>query len=147
MQDEDVIKERELRRYLHRGGKKIGVLIGKEGDILRPFDTLTVEPLDIKWADDKAIYSYMPEIIEFYTGRAPILKNVQTYSCRNPDELQYVLEHLDELVVKEVHGSGGYGMLVGPAATQEEIEIFRMKLEARPERYIAQPTLPLSLII
>jgi uncharacterized circularly permuted ATP-grasp superfamily protein len=95
-------------------------------------------------ADDKSIYTYMPAIVEFYTGRPPILKNVPTYVCREPDALAYVLEHLDELVVKQVHGSGGYGMLVGPAATSDEIEMFRMLVKARPDRYIAQPTLELS---
>ncbi len=95
-------------------------------------------------ADDKAIYSYIPEIIEFYTGAAPILKNVPTHNCRQPDHLAYVLAHLPELVVKEVHGSGGYGMLVGPAASKDEIALFRDKLIARPENYIAQPTLALS---
>jgi len=95
-------------------------------------------------ADDKAIYSYIPEIIQFYTGRAPILQNVPTYNCRKPDDLAYVLEHLPELVVKEVHGSGGYGMLVGPTATSAEVEAFRAKLKARPDNYIAQPTLALS---
>jgi uncharacterized circularly permuted ATP-grasp superfamily protein len=95
-------------------------------------------------ADDKAIYSYIPDIIQFYTGRAPILKNVPTYNCRVETDLAYVLEHLSELVVKEVHGSGGYGMLVGPAASGNEIEMFRAKLEARPDNYIAQPTLALS---
>jgi uncharacterized circularly permuted ATP-grasp superfamily protein len=95
-------------------------------------------------ADDKSIYTYMPAIIEFYTGRAPILNNVPTYVCREPDDLAYVMEHLSELVVKQVHGSGGYGMLVGPASTKDEIEMFRMLLKARPDRYIAQPTLALS---
>ena len=95
-------------------------------------------------ADDKSIYTYMPDIIEFYTGRAPILKNVPTYMCRKPDDLQYVLEHLSELVVKQVHGSGGYGMLVGPAATRDEIDVFRTLVKAQPDRYIAQPTLALS---
>jgi len=95
-------------------------------------------------ADDKSIYSYVPQIIEFYTGRAPILKNVHTYNCRYPDDLSYVLEHMAELVVKEVHGSGGYGMLVGPAATKAEIAVFAKKIAANPERYIAQPTLALS---
>ena len=79
-------------------------------------------------ADDKAIYSYMPEIVEFYTGRKAILDNIQTWRCSEPDSLKYVLEHLDELVVKEVHGSGGYGMLVGPAATKKECEDFAKKL-------------------
>jgi uncharacterized circularly permuted ATP-grasp superfamily protein len=95
-------------------------------------------------ADDKAIYSYIPEIIEFYTGRPPILKNVPTYNCRRPGDLAYVLEHLTELVVKEVHGSGGYGMLVGPAASKDELETFSAKLKERPDNYIAQPTLALS---
>ncbi len=95
-------------------------------------------------ADDKSIYTYMPDIVEFYTGRAPILKNVPTYICRKPDDLAYVLEHLSELVVKQVHGSGGYGMLVGPAATRDEIDTFRTLVKAHPDRYIAQPTLALS---
>jgi uncharacterized circularly permuted ATP-grasp superfamily protein len=97
-------------------------------------------------ADDKAIYSYMPEIIEFYTGEAPILKNVETWRCAEKDALAYVLEHLSDLVVKEVHGSGGYGMLVGPAASKKEIEAFREKLLAKPANYIAQPTLALSTV-
>ncbi|MFC7053039.1 circularly permuted type 2 ATP-grasp protein [Hansschlegelia quercus] len=95
-------------------------------------------------ADDKAIYSYMPEIIKFYLGEEPILKNVPTYRCREPEALKYVLDHLDELVVKEVHGSGGYGMLVGPHASKEQIELFRAKLKASPAGFIAQPTLALS---
>nr|WP_040678428.1 circularly permuted type 2 ATP-grasp protein [Nitratireductor pacificus] len=95
-------------------------------------------------ADDKAIYSYMPEIVEFYTGRKAILQNVETWRCSEPNALAYVLEHLDELVVKEVHGSGGYGMLVGPAASKKERAAFAKKLIARPGNYIAQPTLALS---
>lgn len=95
-------------------------------------------------ADDKSIYSYVPEIIEFYTGRPPILKNVQTFNCRKPDDLAYVLDKMEQLVVKEVHGSGGYGMLVGPTATAEEIATFRLKVKGEPHRYIAQPTLALS---
>lgn len=95
-------------------------------------------------ADDKAIYTYVPDIIEFYTGQKPILRNVPTYRCGVDQELKYVLEHLGELVVKEVHGSGGYGMLVGPTSSRKEIEAFRQKLLARPSNYIAQPTLALS---
>ncbi|HEX4891670.1 MAG TPA: circularly permuted type 2 ATP-grasp protein [Hyphomicrobiaceae bacterium] len=95
-------------------------------------------------ADDKAIYSYVPEIIEFYTGRPPILKNVHTWNCRRPDDLAYVLDKLETLVVKEVHGSGGYGMLIGPTASKAEVDAFRAKLKAEPSRYIAQPTLALS---
>ena len=97
-------------------------------------------------ADDKAIYSYMPEIVEFYTGRKSILQNVPTWRCGDADSLKYVLEHLGELVVKEVHGSGGYGMLVGPAATKAERDKFAEKLKARPKNYIAQPTLALSTV-
>ncbi len=95
-------------------------------------------------ADDKAIYSYMPEIVEFYTGRKAILENVPTWRCSEPDSLAYVLDNLAELVVKEVHGSGGYGMLVGPASTKAERDAFSEKLKARPRNYIAQPTLALS---
>ncbi|ESR25138.1 circularly permuted type 2 ATP-grasp protein [Lutibaculum baratangense] len=95
-------------------------------------------------SDDKAIYSYMPEILSFYLGEDPILKNVPTWRCREPDALAYVLDHLDELVVKEVHGSGGYGMLVGPAADQATRDAFAAKLKADPENFIAQPTLALS---
>ena len=97
-------------------------------------------------ADDKAIYSYMPDIVEFYTGEKPLLANVPTWRCAEADSLKYVLDHLKELVVKEVHGSGGYGMLVGPAASKAEIEAFARKLKARPGNYIAQPTLALSTV-
>lgn len=97
-------------------------------------------------ADDKAIYSYMPEIVEFYTGEKPILQNVPTWRCSDPDSLAYVLDNLAQLVVKEVHGSGGYGMLIGQTATKKDIEIFRSKLKKRPENYIAQPTLSLSTV-
>jgi uncharacterized circularly permuted ATP-grasp superfamily protein len=95
-------------------------------------------------ADDKSIYPYVPKMIEFYFGEKPILNNVPTYMCRDKDDLGYVLAHLHELVVKEVHGAGGYGMLVGPAATKAEIEAFRAHLLANPSNYIAQPTLSLS---
>jgi uncharacterized circularly permuted ATP-grasp superfamily protein len=95
-------------------------------------------------ADDKAIYSYMPDIVEFYTGRKAILGNIPTWRCSELDSLKYVQEHLAELVVKEVHGSGGYGMLVGPTASKKEREAFSKKLAARPANYIAQPTLSLS---
>ncbi|NNK78606.1 MAG: circularly permuted type 2 ATP-grasp protein [Litoreibacter sp.] len=97
-------------------------------------------------ADDKAIYSYMPDIVEFYTGEKAILKNVPTWRCSEKDALAYVLDNLEDLVVKEVHGSGGYGMLVGPAASKKEIARFRKKLESKPGNYIAQPTLSLSTV-
>jgi len=95
-------------------------------------------------ADDKAIYSYMPEILKFYLNEEPILKNVPTWRCRESEHLGYVLDNLKDLVVKEVHGSGGYGMLVGPAADEATIETFRAKLNANPKNFIAQPTLALS---
>jgi len=95
-------------------------------------------------ADDKAVYAYVPEIIQFYTGQRPILQNVPTWRCSIPEECAYVLAHLPELVVKEVHGSGGYGMLVGPTSSRREIEAFRDRIRARPANYIAQPTLALS---
>jgi uncharacterized circularly permuted ATP-grasp superfamily protein len=95
-------------------------------------------------ADDKSIYPYVPKMVEFYLGEKPILNNVPTYLCRQADDLKYVLDHLGELVVKEVHGAGGYGMLVGPAATKAEIADFARALKEHPEGYIAQPTLALS---
>jgi uncharacterized circularly permuted ATP-grasp superfamily protein len=95
-------------------------------------------------ADDKSIYPYVPEMIRFYLGEEPKLNNVPTWMLRKPDDLKYVLAHLSELVVKEVHGAGGYGMLVGPASTRAEIEDFRARIVAAPEKYIAQPTLALS---
>ena len=95
-------------------------------------------------ADDKAVYSFMPAIVKFYLGEEPLLKNVPTWRCREPEHLAYVLDHLPELVVKEVHGSGGYGMLIGPAASKVAIEQFRAKLKTAPKNFIAQPTLALS---
>ncbi|MFD1612708.1 circularly permuted type 2 ATP-grasp protein [Sphingomonas tabacisoli] len=95
-------------------------------------------------ADDKAVYSYMPEIVRFYSGEDALLHNVPTWRCREPDALKYVLDELPSLVVKEVDGSGGYGMLVGPHASKAQLEEFRAKLLANPEKFIAQPTLALS---
>ena len=95
-------------------------------------------------ADDKAVYTFVPDMVRFYLGEEPILENVPTYSLRKPDDYKYVMEHLGELVVKEVHGSGGYGMLVGPKSTKAEIETFREIVKKTPDNYIAQPTLALS---
>lgn len=95
-------------------------------------------------ADDKSIYPYVPDLIRFYLSEEPIIHNVPTWQCRKPDDLKEVLSRLPELVVKEVHGAGGYGMLVGPASTKQEIEDFRKKLIADPAKFIAQPTLALS---
>ena len=95
-------------------------------------------------ADDKAMYIHAPEMIRFYCGEEPIIANVPTWQLRKPEDLRYVLDHLPELVVKEVQGSGGYGMLVGPTSSKEEIRLFRDKIIANPDNYIAQPTLALS---
>jgi uncharacterized circularly permuted ATP-grasp superfamily protein len=95
-------------------------------------------------ADDKAVYSYMPDIVRFYLGEEPLLKNVPTWRCREPEHLSYVLDNIEDLVVKEVHGSGGYGMLIGPKADKVAISAFRAKLKSDPKNFIAQPTLALS---
>jgi uncharacterized circularly permuted ATP-grasp superfamily protein len=95
-------------------------------------------------ADDKAVYSYMPQIVKFYLGEEPILKNVPTWRCREAEHLSYVLDNIEELVVKEVHGSGGYGMLIGPKEDKATIAAFRAKLKSDPKNFIAQPTLALS---
>lgn len=95
-------------------------------------------------ADDKSIYPFVPDMIRFYLSEEPVLNNVPTYQCRKPADLEYTLANLDKLVVKEVHGAGGYGMLVGPASSKAQIEEFRRRLIARPDGYIAQPTLALS---
>ena len=95
-------------------------------------------------ADDKSIYPYVPAMIRFYLSEEPILNNVPTFRCRDPKDMSYVMAHLSELVVKEVHGAGGYGMLVGPTSSKAEIESFRERVKATPEKYIAQPTLSLS---
>jgi uncharacterized circularly permuted ATP-grasp superfamily protein len=95
-------------------------------------------------ADDKSVYPHVPKMIEFYLGEKPILQNVPTWECGRQADLDHVLQHLPELVVKETHGSGGYGMLVGPASTAAECEEFRRRILASPEKYIAQPTLALS---
>src|SRR5439155_21125486 len=95
-------------------------------------------------ADDKSIYPFVPDMIRFYLSEEPMLNNVPTWQCRKPEDLSYTLANLDKLVVKEVHGAGGYGMLIGPAASRAQIEDFRRRLIARPDGYIAQPTLALS---
>src|ERR1019366_4770893 len=95
-------------------------------------------------ADDKSIYPHVPKMIEFYLDEKPILQNVPTWECAKESDLDHVLQHLPDLVVKKTHGSGGYGMLVGPAASAAEREDFRRRILANPEKYIAQPTLALS---
>ena len=97
-------------------------------------------------ADDKAVYTYVPDMIRFYLGEQPILKNVQTWKCAKEDDRKFVLGNLADLVVKEVHGSGGYGMLVGPASTKEQIAAYAERIKAAPDDFIAQPTLSLSTV-
>jgi len=95
-------------------------------------------------ADDKSIYPYVPDMVRFYLAEEPILNNVPTFMLYRPQEREHVLANLSDLVVKEVHGAGGYGMLIGPTASKAEIEAFRARIAAAPEKYIAQPTLALS---
>lgn len=97
-------------------------------------------------ADDKAVYIHVPEMVRFYLGEEPLLQNVPTHDCSKPDDLAYTLAHINELVVKAVHGSGGYGMLVGPHASRKETEDFVAQLKARPHEYVSQPTLALSTV-
>jgi uncharacterized circularly permuted ATP-grasp superfamily protein len=113
-------------------------------DVVRAGNITLSNAIGTGIADDKSIYPYVPRMIEFYLGEKPILNNVPTYLCRDAEDLKYVLGHMAELVIKEVHGAGGYGMLVGPAASQAEIADFRRVLLANPANYIAQPTLALS---
>ena len=160
--DEDIVYMRTIA-----GRVRVDVIYRRIDDdyidplVFRPDSMLGVPGLMAAWqsgnvtlvnapgtgiSDDKAIYSYMPEIVRFYSGAEPKLPNVETWRCREPQALKYTLDHLDELVVKLVDGSGGYGMLVGPTASKQEIEDFRAALVATPERYIAQPTLALSTV-
>jgi uncharacterized circularly permuted ATP-grasp superfamily protein len=159
------VKDRYVYMRTTRGPKRVDVIYRRVDDdfldpsVFRPTSTLGCEGLVDAYragnvticnaigagvADDKSIYPYVPRMIEFYLGEKPVLNNVPTYACRNSDDLKYVLSNLTDLVVKEVHGAGGYGMLVGPAAAQQEIEDFRKAIQANPAGYIAQPTLSLS---
>ena len=144
----DVLYRRVDDEYLDPLNFNPDSLLGVPGimDVYRAGNITLANAPGTGIADDKALYSYMPDIIEFYTGEPAILPNVPTWRCSEPDSLAYVLEHLSELVVKEVHGSGGYGMLVGPVASKKEIAAFERKLRARPANYIAQPTLALSTV-
>ncbi len=95
-------------------------------------------------ADDKSVYPYVPDMIRFYLGEDPIIANVQTWRLENQEDLAYVLEHLQELVVKETQGSGGYGMLIGPTSTARERDAYKQRVLDAPHKFIAQPTLSLS---
>lgn len=144
----DVLYRRVDDEYLDPLSFNPGSVLGVSGimDVYRSGGITIANAPGTGIADDKAIYSFMPEIVEFYTGEKPILQNVPTWRCAEPDALAYVLDNLAELVVKEVHGSGGYGMLIGPTSSRKELAAFEAKLRARPENYIAQPTLSLSTV-
>ena len=122
--------------------------IGSPGlfDVYRAGNVMIANAPGTGIADDKAVYSYIPEIIKFYLDEEPILKNVKTWRCSEKKSLKYVIDNLDKLVVKEVHGSGGYGMLIGPTSSKKEIENFKQKLISKPSNYIAQPTPSLSSV-
>ena len=122
--------------------------IGSPGlfDVYRAGNVMIANAPGTGIADDKAVYSYIPEIIKFYLDEEPILKNVKTWRCSEKKSLKYVIDNLAKLVVKEVHGSGGYGMLIGPTSSNKEIENFKQKLISKPSNYIAQPTLSLSSV-
>ncbi|MGO9135279.1 MAG: circularly permuted type 2 ATP-grasp protein [Methylovirgula sp.] len=142
----DVIYRRIDDAYLDPRAFRSDSVLGVAGlfDAYRAGNVTLANAVGTGVADDKAIYSYVPEIIEFYLGEKPLLKNVPTWRCREPEALAYVLAHLPELVVKEVNGSGGYGMLIGPQANRDQLALFAEKLKTHPDNFIAQPTLGLS---
>jgi uncharacterized circularly permuted ATP-grasp superfamily protein len=142
----DVIYRRVDDDFLDPKAFRADSTLGCAGllDVYRHGNVTLANAIGTGIADDKSIYPYVPKMVEFYLGEKPILANVPTHLCRDASDLVYVLDHLSELVVKEVHGAGGYGMLVGPAASKAEIARFREVLVANPSNYIAQPTLSLS---
>ena len=142
----DVIYRRVDDDYLDPKAFRADSTLGVPGllDVYRAGRVSLANAIGTGVADDKSIYPYVPDMIRFYLDEAPILNNVPTFQCRKKEDLSYTLANLAELVVKEVHGAGGYGMLVGPASTKEQIEDFRQRILAKPEGYIAQPTLALS---
>jgi uncharacterized circularly permuted ATP-grasp superfamily protein len=142
----DVIYRRIDDLFLDPKAFKPDSMLGVPGliDCYRAGEVAICNAVGTGVADDKSIYPYVPEMIRFYLGEEPLLNNVPTWQCREPDQLEHVLANLGDLVVKEVHGAGGYGMLVGPTSTRAEIEAFRAVLKAQPGNYIAQPTLSLS---
>ncbi len=142
----DVIYRRIDDDFLDPNAFRADSTLGVPGllDVYRSGRVTLANAIGTGIADDKSIYPYVPDMIEFYLGEKPMLANVPTFRCREHDDLQYTLAHLPELVVKEVHNAGGYGMLVGPASTRQELEEFRARLVAQPDNYIAQPTLALS---
>ncbi len=145
-QQVDVIYRRVDDTYMDPLCFQADSYIGVPGlaSVYRQGNVIIANALGTGVADDKSIYPFVPEMIRFYLHEEPILKNVQTWQCRHADELSYVLANLKDLVVKEVHGAGGYGMLVGPASSKSEIDSFAKRIKAHPNNYIAQPTLSLS---
>ena len=142
----DVIYRRVDDSYIDPLAFRPDSLLGVSGlfDVYRSGGVTLCSAPGAGVADDKAIYVFVPEMIRFYLGEKPILDNIQTWRCSAPGDLKYVLDNLKDLVIKRVHGSGGYGMLIGPHATKKEIEAFRTKIKAKPSEFIAQPTLELS---
>lgn len=142
----DVIYRRVDDAFLDPLAFRSDSMLGVPGllSVYRAGNVVLANAIGTGVADDKSIYPYVPEMVRFYLQEEPILNNVPTWQCRKEDELAYVLANLENMVVKEVHGAGGYGMLIGPAATKEEIARFRSLLRARPDNYIAQNTLALS---
>jgi uncharacterized circularly permuted ATP-grasp superfamily protein len=142
----DVIYRRVDDPYLDPLAFRPDSLLGVPGllSVVRAGNVALANAMGTGVADDKSTYPYVPDMIRFYLGEEPILANVPTWQCKRPDDLELVLDRLPELVVKEVQGSGGYGMLIGPTATKAEIAAFRERLQANPANYIAQPTLSLS---
>ena len=142
----DIIYRRIDDPYLDPLGFDANSILGVSGlmSAYRAGNVVIVNAPGTGVADDKSLYPFVPDMIEFYLGEKPILPNVQTYQCRKPDELEYVLENLDKLVVKETQGSGGYGMLIGPTSIEQEIEEYRARLLDNPAGFIAQPTISLS---
>ena len=145
-QQVDVIYRRVDDNYMDPLSFEANSFIGVPGlaSVYREGRVVIANALGTGVADDKSIYPFVPEMVRFYLHEEPILNNVQTWQCRHPNELSHVLANLSKLVVKEVHGAGGYGMLVGPTASKKEIDHFANLLKANPDNYIAQPTLSLS---
>ncbi|WP_029684283.1 circularly permuted type 2 ATP-grasp protein [Tatumella saanichensis] len=142
----DVIYRRVDDAFLDPLAFRADSMLGVAGllSVYRAGNVVLANAIGTGVADDKSIYPYVPEMIRYYLQEEPILNNVPTWQCRRPQDLSYVLANLDKMVVKEVHGAGGYGMLIGPVASYAEIEEFRSRLKARPANYIAQDTLSLS---
>jgi uncharacterized circularly permuted ATP-grasp superfamily protein len=162
-----IVKDRKVYMQTTKGLERIDVIYRRIDDTF--LDPLTFNPISMLGvpgifqaykagniaianapgtgvADDKAVYAYVPRLIKYYLGEDPILENVPTYLCREEKDRQYVLDHIEDLVVKETNAAGGYGMLIGPKSTKEEHAKFRNLIKSNPTNYIAQPTLSLSTV-